>query len=195
MKSDSTDELELSQVRATVFTLVGAILGGVVYAVGRAMLPGRLAVGAALVGVTAGLAAKLGGSIGGPAQLRIIVFGSLFATVIGEYVYFGQVTPVPTVALFVEHLLRDPVWLLFVILFLVGGIFFGVRLLVGGDPLGDVLRHGAGAVPPGAHGTPCPRCGSVQTAVADQSLELECNACGHRFRPDPHPDGEPDAAT
>ena len=65
---------------------------------------------------------------------------------------------------------------------LVAGIFLGVRVLVGGDPLADVLEHGGDVLTHGAAGTRCPRCESLQTAP-DASHTLECTACGHRWRP------------
>lgn len=169
--------------RALLGTLVGVIVGGVLYGLARAILPENLAAGAALVGIMAGLGAKAGRAIGSHGQLRVIIFGSLVVTVVAEYMVFAQQAALAGADTFVGHLLAEPWWLVQTVLFLVFGIFMGVRLLVGVDPIGDVLEHGAGAVPPGAHGTPCPRCGSVQTALDPTSLQLDCNACAHRWRP------------
>lgn len=183
--------------RALLGTLTGLLVGGVLYGLVRSLLPAGTAVAAAVVGVFGGLGAKAGRAIGSHAQLRVIIFGTLLATTIGEYAVFAETTPAPNVDLFVEHLLADGWWLAQTIFFLVAGIFFGVRLLVGTDPLGDVLEHAAGAVPPGAHGTPCPRCGSVQTAPTKAPQELECVACAHVWTvpqtPGPR-DGEAPAA-
>lgn len=167
---------------------LGLVLGCTVYGVLRALLPGDFAVAAIAPGLLAGIGARLGRAFGTPAQLRIIVFGSLFAVLAGEYFVWDALRASGlAVDAFVPHLLRSAQWLVFTIGFLVFGIFAGVRLLVGNDPLGDILAHGSDAVPPGAHGTPCPRCGSVQTVLDRRSLELECNACGHRWRPADRP--------
>lgn len=171
---------ELARLRPLAGILGGAILGGTAYAFARGLLPAQFAFGSAMVGAASGVGARLVGAIGSPAQLRVLVFGSLFATVAGEYFAFsggiGAATPH-----FAAHLLHDPVWLIFTVLFLVAGIFLGVRVLVGGDPLADVLEHGGEVLTQGAAGTQCPRCESRQTAP-DQTRMLECSACGHRWR-------------
>ncbi|MEZ4468515.1 MAG: hypothetical protein R3F60_33240 [bacterium] len=176
--SEGAGELD-ARLRPLAGILGGAILGGTLYAFARGLLPGQFAFAAAAVGALAGLGARLVGAIGSPAQLRVLVFGSLFATVIGEYAIYAQQTPEVT---FAAHLLANPGWLVFTILFLVAGIFLGVRLLVGIDPLSDVLTHGGAAVPPGAAGTECPRCGSLQTAPAEEAGAMVCMACDHGWR-------------
>lgn len=162
---------------------LGLVFGCTAYGLIRVMMPGDFAIAAAAPGLFTGLGARLGRAFGTPAQLRIIVFGSLFAALAGEYAVWLELADAGYALAFVPHLLRSTVWLVFTIAFLVFGIFLGVRLLVGNDPLGDILEHGSDAVPPGAHGTPCPRCGSLQTALDDRSLELECHQCGNRWRP------------
>lgn len=162
----------------------GLVLGCTAYGLLRVLMPGDLAVAAIAPGLLAGIGARLGRAFGTPGQLRIIVFGALFAVIGGEYFVWDALrTSGLTEAAFVPHLLRSWQWLIFSIGFLVFGIFLGVRLLVGNDPLGDILEHGGDAVPPGATGTPCARCGSLQTALDDRTLELECHQCGHRWRP------------
>lgn len=164
---------------------VGLVLGCTAYGLLRIMLPGDLAIAAAAPGLLAGIGARLGRAFGTPAQLRVIVFGSLFAALAGEYAVWLELAEAGYAAdAFAAHLVRSATWLVFTIAFLVFGIFLGVRLLVGNDPLGDILEHGADAVPPGAHGTPCPRCGSLQTALDGRTLELECHQCGNRWRPE-----------
>jgi len=169
------------EIRPLLGILAGAILGGAAYGVSRALLPGQLAMGAALVGVAAGLGARLAGAIGSPPQLRVLVFASLFALLIGEYAAYAAEAVSPAFEGFAVHLLSDGVWLLFTILFLVSGIFLGVRLLVGGDPMAQLAEHGD-ALTAGASGTQCPRCDSLQTIRDKRSHELECASCGHHFR-------------
>ncbi len=169
-------------LRPLLGILLGAIVGAGVYGVSRGLLPGRMALGAALVGVLTGVGARVAGAIGSPAQLRVMVFSSLFAVLIGEYAAYGMEAHFPDLDGFAAHLLDDGVWLGFTILFMVGGIFLGVRLLVGGDPLAQVVEHAGDAIPPGATGTPCPRCDSVQTLRDPKTHELHCGQCGHDFR-------------
>ena len=166
----------LDRIRSLAGILGGALVGGTLYAFARGALPGRLAFASAVVGVMAGLGARLSGAIGSPNELRVLVFASLFATVSAEW-FLQASGPGRT---FADHLLSDPVWLVLTVLFLVAGIFYGVRLLVGGDPLNDVLVHGSGAVPPGGTGTECPRCGSLQTLARRGSLT--CGACDHHWQ-------------
>lgn len=174
------------RIRPLAGIVGGALIGGTLYAFARGALPGQLAFASAVVGVMAGLGARLMGAIGTPAQLRVLIFSSLFANVIGEWFVHRDLSSRLT---FAQHLLADPFWLVLTVLFLVAGIFFGVRLLVGTDPWADILAHGWGAVPPGAAGTECPRCGSLQTLPARQGLV--CQACDHRWRLSeaPRPDG------
>ncbi len=174
--------MNLTDARPLLGILVGAVLGGAAYGISRALLPGQLAMGAALVGVSAGLGARLARAIGTPAQLRVMVFASLFVLVFSEYAVYSFDALGADLDGFVVHLFADGVWLLFTILFLVGGIFLGVRLLVGGDPLAQIAAHAGGALPLGASGTQCPRCDSHQTLRDLRSHELDCAQCGHRFR-------------
>lgn len=163
----------------------GLVLGCTAYGLLRVALPDDLALAAVAPGLLAGLGARIGRAFGTPGQLRIIVFGSLFATLAGEYAVWLELSEAGYAAeAFVPHVFRSTTWLVFTIAFLIFGIFLGVRLLVGGDPLGDILTHGSDAVPSGAHGTPCPRCGSLQTALDGRSLELECHQCDNRWRSD-----------
>lgn len=171
---------DTDRLRPLAGILAGAILGGTIYAFARGLLPAHLGFGAAVVGTLAGVGARVAGAIGSPAQLRVLIFGSLFSMVAGEYFAYAQGIGAPTPN-FPAHLLADPIWLGFTVLFLVAGIFFGVRVLVGGDALSDVLEHGGDVLTKGAAGTPCPRCDSLQTAP-DRSKRLECGACGHAWR-------------
>lgn len=170
---------ELDRLRPLAGIVGGAILGGTAYAFARGLLPAQFAFGSAMVGALSGIGARLVGAIGSPAQLRVLVFGSLFATVAGEYFAFSE--GIGNSPHFAAHLLRDPLWLVFTVVFLVAGIFLGVRVLVGGDPIADVLEHGGDVLTQGAAGTQCPRCESLQTAP-DETHTLECSACGHRWR-------------
>jgi hypothetical protein len=173
----------VDRIRPLAGILGGAILGGTIYAFARGLLPAQFAFGSAVVGAFSGIGARAVGAIGSPAQLRVLIFGSLFATVVGEYFAFSEGIGVPS-ANFPAHLLQDPAWLAFTVVFLVAGIFLGVRVLVGGDPLSDVLEHGGDVLTMGAAGTPCPRCESLQTQP-DQSKTMTCTACGHRWRVPP----------
>ena len=168
------------RMRPLAGILGGAILGGTLYAFARGLLPAHLGFGAAVVGALSGVGARVVGAIGSPAQLRVLIFGSLFSMFAGEYFAYAQGVGVPTPN-FPAHLLADPIWLGFTVLFLVAGIVFGVRILVGGDALSDVLQHGNEVLTMGAAGTQCPRCDSLQTAL-DRSKTLTCAACGHAWR-------------
>ncbi len=172
---------EISRAKPLVGIIGGALVGGVIYGLSRSLLPGQLAAGAAIVGLFSGLGARLGGAIGSPAQLRVVVFASLFSMLIGEYFAFAETEVAPDFDGFAIHLLSDGFWLIFAVMFLVSGIFLGVRLLVGGDPLGDILEHAGEVTPPGARGTTCPRCESVQTR-RESTGELHCTQCEHRWR-------------
>ncbi len=180
-----SDVVELDGAEARLRPLAGivggAILGGSLYAVGRGVLPSELTVIAAVVGLLSGVGARLVRAMGTPAQLRVLVFSSLIALVIGEFVTFRTVAEGVGIDQFTFYLVAQPFWLGMTILFLVLGIFLGVRILVGNDPLGDVLALG-GEVIPGGRGSACPRCGSRQTRVLAQSLELTCEACDHQWR-------------
>ena len=175
---------DTDRVRPLAGILAGAILGGTIYAFARGLLPAHLGFGAAVVGALSGVGARIVGAIGSPAQLRVLIFGSLFSMVAGEYFAYAQgvgttaMGPAPN---FPAHLLVDPIWLGFTVLFFVAGVFFGVRVLVGGDALSDVLEHGNEVLTMGAAGTQCPRCDSLQTAP-DRSKKLTCGACGHEWR-------------
>lgn len=169
----------VDRARPLAGILGGAILGGTLYAVARGLLPAQFAFGSAVVGAFSGIGARLAGAIGSPAQLRVLVFGSLFATVVGEYFAFSEGGG--TLRGFPAYLFSDPIWLAFTVVFLIAGIFLGVRVLVGGDPLSDVLEHGGEVLTMGAAGTPCPRCGSLQTRP-DRAKKLTCTACGHEWR-------------
>ncbi|MCA9542887.1 MAG: hypothetical protein KC613_00810 [Myxococcales bacterium] len=175
-----------SPLRPLIGIVGGAILGGSLYAVGRGILPPQLTVIAVVIGLFSGVGARLLRAIGTPAQLRVLVFASLFALLIAEFVTFRSEAADLDASQFTFWLLDRPFWLLMTVVFLVLGIFFGVRILVGNDPLGDVLALG-GAVIPGGRGSPCPRCGSVQTEVDPQSLALHCTACDHTWREDDGP--------
>lgn len=173
--------IDTERLRPLAGILGGAILGGTIYAFARGLLPAHLGFGAAVVGALSGVGARMVGAIGSPAQLRVLIFGSLFSLFAGEYFAYEQGVSAQPAPNFPAHLLADPIWLGFTVLFLVAGIFFGVRILVGGDALSDVLEHGNEVLTMGAAGTQCPRCESLQTAP-DRSKKLTCSACGHEWR-------------
>lgn len=166
----------------TAGILFGLILGAALYGVARLFLPDQIAVSAMLIGLSAGACARFSQAIGTPAQLRIIVFGSITAALLGEYA--AQVIHAPWMDFeaLSDHLVADPSWLGFSVAFLVLGIFLGARILVGGDPLRDLLKYTSATVG-GGSGSPCPRCDSTQTRLRRGGLELDCAACGHRFSP------------
>lgn len=172
-------------------TLAGCLVGGSLYAVSRLVLPAGLTVGAVLVGLLAGVGARLGRSIGTRLQLRVLIFGSVFITVASEYAVYAVARPDADLEAFYAWMASDIVRLVSMVFFLFAGIFFGVRVLMGGDPLKDVLAYGSATVPPGAAGTPCPRCDSLQTAPDKKTKVMECANCGHHWRPGaPEPPSE-----
>lgn len=172
----------VNRVRPLVGIAAGAIIGGAIYGVSRSWLPGGFAVGAVIPGTLAGLGARIFGAIGTRAQLRVLVFGALFATLIGEYAALAARYDGFTPDQFAPALLSEPIWLMFVLLFLVVGIFFGVRLLVGTDALADVIEHAGDALPFGSAGMPCPACEARRTVLDQRSLIMTCEACGHTWR-------------
>ena len=166
--------------------ILGLCIGSVLYACIRIMTPPNFAMASATIGLSAGIGARLFRAFGTPSQMRLIIFGSLFGLVLVEHwlielTDLGVSSGVDASRLnLVGHFLSSPLWLAFTIVFLVGGIVLGIRLVVGNDPMGDVLAHGATIA--NTSGSQCPRCESRQTILDSKSLELECTQCGHRWR-------------
>lgn len=166
-----------SKTRAHLGLGVGLLCGAVVYGFFRMLAPSELGFATAAIGLSTGLGARLGRSFGTPLQLRFIVFGTLLTFVGVEVLVYAQTTTGDES--FALYLLKDPTWLAFSLIFLVCGIVFGVRLLVGLDPLSDVLIHSAKAT--SGSGTPCPSCGGQRTEYDAHSGALCCQACGHQW--------------
>ena len=171
------------KTRAKLGIVLGLFVGSLLYALTRLVVPDGLAVGSALVGVSAGLGARLGRAFGGQLQLRAIIFGSMVVVMGTEYAIYERGLVDHDATDFTAFLLADPTWAVHTAVFLVGGIFLGVRILVGTDVLSDVLAHGDAAMPAGSPGTPCPRCDSSCTQVNSHSLELVCADCDHGWAP------------
>lgn len=123
--------------RASLGILGGAVLGGLLYAGARVLMPPQVSVAAVLVGLLAGMAARLVRALGTPAELRILIFGTLFAALGGEYIHFSALGG-RGIDAFTHHLTAEPEWLVLTVFFVTAGIFLGVRVLVGNDPLGDL---------------------------------------------------------
>ena len=167
-----------SKTRAHIGLALGLLCGAIVYGVFRVIAPAQLGFATAAIGIGTGLGARLGRSFGTPRQLRVIVFGTLLTFVgVEALVYLQKNHDAESFAL---YLLQDPTWLVFSLIFLVCGIVFGVRLLVGNDPLSDVLLHGAQST--SGSGTQCPACNSHRTEYDSHSGSLSCTACGHEWR-------------
>ena len=105
----------------------------------------QLGFATAAIGISTGLGAQLGRSFGTPRQLRFIVFGTLLAFVGVEALVYGQTATGDHT--FAVHLLADPTWLCSGSPFFICGIIFGVRLLVGSDPLSTFSSTGMSSPP------------------------------------------------
>ena len=128
----------MHELRPIAGIFLGLTLGCGLYALFRSTAPDQLAFGTAMVGVSAGAGARLLGALGTPSQLRLIIFGTLFATLLTEYVVFTTNNEaLESGDAFVAHITSDPILLIFNILFLASGIFLGVRWLVSGTLLSD----------------------------------------------------------
>ena len=160
---------------------IGLSFGGLLYAVSRLLVPESLAVGSAIVGVCAGLGARGGGAFGSQNQLRVIIFGSMFVILGTEYAIYSREFIEHDAPDFTAFLVRDWAWAVHTVVFWVGGVFLGVRLLVGSDIVSDVLLHGDAGLTSGGTGTPCPRCESTRTRQDAHSLALICTDCGHEW--------------
>ncbi len=153
-------------------------------------VPSPLAVGPVFIGLLAGVGARFGRAFGTPQQIRIMVIGSLSGFLLCEYnAFLTGVRGHPT-GDFASSLLEDPLRLCFSLLFLICGLLGGVRILVGNDPLGDLLKHGHDPISPGRTGQACPRCGALSTRFDQRSFMAHCAGCGFEWRP-----GEPIAET
>ena len=161
-----------AKTRAHLGLGLGLLSGAIVYGVFRSIAPAQLGFATAAIGIATGLGARLGRSFGTPSQLRVIVFGCLLAFVGVETLVYAQSTA--GMESFALYLLSDPTWLVFSLIFLVCGIVLGVRLLVGNDPLSDVLLHGTQST--SGSGTPCPACDSQRTEYDAHSDGLTCGA-------------------
>ena len=153
-------------------------MGASVYAAFRTFAPVQLAFATSLIGASVGLGARLGRSFGTPNQLRVIIFGSLFTFVSVEALVFSKRQA--TNETFIRSLIDDPTWLGFSLIFLICGIIFGIRILVGNDPVGDVLEHGVESA--SGTGTRCPKCGSHQTIFDEHSKLMRCETCEFEWR-------------
>ena len=117
------------ELRSYLGILLGLFCGAYLYAFFRSVAPQGLAFGVALIGVSAGCGARFGRALGTPTQLRILIFGSLLTALLTEYFVSQSLASGEAHPGFAQHLLRDPLRLLFDIGFLVGGIFLGVRII------------------------------------------------------------------
>ena len=165
--------------------MLGLSIGIGLYACIRVIAPPTFAMASAVIGLSAGIGARLFRAFGTPNQMRLMIFGALFGLVFVEhwlirFTDFVSVTTSHSDITLMAHLLSSPIWLAFTIVFLVGGIVLGIRLVVGNDPMGDVLTHGAAMTK--ASGTQCPNCGSRETVFDAASLYLDCTQCEHRWR-------------
>jgi hypothetical protein len=172
---------------------MGACIGGFVYGVTRLFLPVHVVAGTVMVGILAGLGARLAGAAGTRTELRVLVFSSVIATVGGEFAAYAR-RETADLDLFTAFLFSHPWLTLFAVVFLTFGIFVGARLIFE-DALRSVLD--AAALDPDrlraawsrkdrveAAGRPCPRCGSLQTVPEKGRRMLECTQCGLVFSPD-----------
>ena len=125
------------ELRPIAGIILGLALGCGLYGLFRFTAPDQLAFGTAMVGVAAGAGARLVGALGTPLQLRLIIFGTLFSTLVTEYLVFSSGQDGVGGDAFVAHLSQDPLLLIFNILFLASGVFLGVRWLLGGSLLFD----------------------------------------------------------
>ena len=117
------------ELRSYLGILLGLVCGAYLYAFFRSVAPQGLAFGVALIGVSAGIGARLCRALGTPTQLRILIFGALFTALLTEYFVSQSLALEGSYPSFARHLLRDPLRLFFDIGFLVGGIFLGVRII------------------------------------------------------------------
>jgi hypothetical protein len=178
----SVTESIVERLRPLLGILGGALLGSVLFSVARGFLPPALSVVAVVVGLFAGVGARLVGAIGSPAQLRVLIFGTLVFTGIGEYVAWAGRYEQAGLGAWTVALLVDPVDLVLLLVFTTLGIFSGVRVLVGGDPLGD-LAHALEAMP-GGHTVRCEVCGAKGTTLETGWV---CPECGHEQQPRARP--------
>lgn len=109
----------------------GALAGGAAYAATRVFLASMPPVGAILVGLLAGIGARLGHAVSVRTHMQALVYGSLVMTFAGEFAAFAFVNPRETWNDFPSHLIAHPVTMLLMLVFLVTGLFLGVKLLVG----------------------------------------------------------------
>ncbi|MEE2787964.1 MAG: hypothetical protein VX589_11545 [Myxococcota bacterium] len=157
---------------------IGLSIGWGLYAAMRVMAPPALGFGSVLIGLSAGIGARLGRAFGTPHQLRIIIFGALVGLVLVESFLYHRLDGIQPSSSFVGYLIADPIWLGMTIIFLVVGLVFGIRLLVGVDPLNDVMRHG-GAMSKVAFPS-CTACGSNDVVRLEARL-YRCRQCDQTF--------------
>jgi hypothetical protein len=140
-------------------------------------------VGPVFIGLLAGVGARFGRAFGTPRQIRIMVIGTLAGFLLCEYSAHLSGVRGTGQGDFVVGLLEEPLRLCFSVIFLVCGLLGGVRILVGNDPLGDILTHGHDPISAGRTGQACPRCGSLNTRLDQRSFTAECSACEFQWRP------------
>ena len=129
--------------RSVLGIILGLLVGGILYTALRNILPGALAVGTTVIGLSAGVGSRIGQAFGTPPQLRLIVFGSMAVFVACEYLMYIQNRADLVMANFSRYLVNDPSWLAFSLVFLVTGMVVGIKILVGNDPLADVETYGS----------------------------------------------------
>lgn len=177
--------------RSLLGILLGLVIGCALYSAFRSLVHTVIAVGPTLIGFSAGVGARLGRAFGTPKQLRIIIFGGLagfFATEYGVYMGGSMPHPQPT---YVGYLFEDPTWFAFSLVFLVCGMLFGIRILVGHDAVGDLIAHGKNPIGTVAGtGSTCPRCDGLQTVLDGHSLVVQCQGCGHEWPSEPRSNHE-----
>lgn len=111
--------------------IVGALAGGATYALSRIWLWGAPPVGAVAVGLFAGVGARLGRAVSVRSHVRWLVYGSMVMTFVGEFVAFAHLHPEAGVNDFPMQVASHPITLLLMMVFLVAGLFLGVKVLVG----------------------------------------------------------------
>ena len=172
-----------SKTKSHLGIFFGLLFGTLAYGLFLGFVSSQLAVGPVFIGLLAGLGARFGRAFGTPHQIRIMVIGSLTGFFLCEYSAFLSGIHGVSADDFVMSLLRDPLRVFFSMLFLVCGLLGGVRILVGNDPLGDILEHGHDPISPGRDGRVCPRCGDRRIRVNGQTLMALCQGCGFQWRP------------
>jgi hypothetical protein len=109
----------------------GALAGGAAYALTRVWLPSAPPFGAVVVGLLAGVGARLGRAVGVRSHMKTLVYGSMLMAFVGEFAAFLHLHPDAGFNGFPDQIASHPVSLMLMMLFLVAGLFLGVKVLVG----------------------------------------------------------------